>query len=320
MKNFADELIRTVRAKGNPCVMGLDPRIDEMPDFVTAEAERRHGGFDAAARACIADYHRRLIDIGAERMPAVKLQSAFYEQYGVGGWLALGDTVRYARERGMLVILDGKRNDIASTAEAYANALLGRTEAFGEARPVFDADAATVTPYLGADSLEPFIVACKKFGKGMFVVLKTSNKGSGDLQDLKLASGEELYMSVGRLVERCGAELVGEEGYSAVGVVVGATYPEQAQKLRRLLPRAIFLVPAYGAQGARGREAAACFDENGAGAIVSASRSLTYGFRDRSVSPQEFERIMRDRIGEMIADVNGALVRTALRVGGPSGD
>lgn len=309
MENFADRLIRAVRDKGNPCVMGLDPRIDQMPDFITAEAERRHGGFEAALRGCIADYHRRLIDIAAELLPAVKLQSAFYEQYGTPGWQALKDTVCYARERGLIVIVDAKRNDIASTAEAYASALLGRTGVFGREMAVLDADAATVSPYLGGDSLEPFVAACKKFSKGIFVVLKTSNKGSGDLQDLKLASGEEIYVAVARLVERYAAELAGAEGYSSVGVVVGATYPEQGQRLRRLLPQCIFLVPAYGAQGATGRDAAVCFNEDGLGAVVSASRSLTYGFRDRSISPEEFERMTRERIAEMIADVTGAIAR-----------
>jgi orotidine-5'-phosphate decarboxylase len=216
---------------------------------------------------------------------------------------AFENTVRAARQRGLLVIADGKRNDISSTAEAYANAYLGAC--------AFDCDALTVTPYLGRDSLTPFVEACKKHGKGMFVVLKTSNQGSKDFQDQALeATGRPLYESIAGALNELGEDLVGESGYSSVGAVIGATFPEEGRRLRELMPRAPILVPGYGAQGGSAKAAAECFNDDGLGAIVSSSRGATYAFGDPHISRDAFVRSVREKTQRMIEDVNAA-VKTA---------
>ena len=223
-----------------------------------------------------------MIDAVADLVPAVKPQLAFFEQYGVVGMQAFENTVLAAKQRGLLVIADGKRNDISSTAEAYANAYPWESEAF-------DCDALTVTPYLGRDSLTPFVEACKKHGKGLFVVLKTSNPGSGDFQDQRLeTTGRPLYESIASALHELGEDLVGESGYSSIGAVIGATFPEEGRRLRELMPRALILVPGYGAQGGSAKNAADCFNDDGLGAIVSSSRGITYAFGDPDISRDAF--------------------------------
>jgi len=307
MENCADRLVRAIGTKGNPCIVGLDPRIDQMPLFITENAIGRYGDLDRAVRGCITEYHERVIDTVADLVPGVKLQIAFYEQHGVSGLLAFKDTIEYAKSKNLIVIIDAKRNDIASTAQAYANAQIGRTTVFGHSVPIFDADFVTVSPYLGRDSWEPFVDTCRTYGKGIFILVKTSNPGSSDLQDLRLAGGEELYVTVAKLVRPYALELLGESGYSSIGAVVGATFPAQADTLRELLPESIFLVPGYGAQGATSSDVAHCFDEDGLGAVVNASRSLTYRFKTRDMSERAFEQLIRERTQAMIADISDAV-------------
>ncbi|MCL5420101.1 MAG: orotidine-5'-phosphate decarboxylase [Candidatus Marsarchaeota archaeon] len=304
MDNYADKLLNAVKRKGNPCIVGLDPRLDQMPDFVKATPR---DNLDRAVRRSIIAYHKCIIRAVAGLVPGVKLQSAFYEQYGIGGMQAFMDTVRYARERGLVVIIDAKRNDISSTAEAYANAFLGRTQIFGNSTKVIDADCITVSPYLGKDSLDPFVEACKAYGKGIFILVKTSNPGSSDLQDRKLSDGSELYIRVAELVNRYSEGLTGELGYSPIGAVVGATFPEEAMRLRKLMPRSIFLVPGYGAQGGTAAMAAECFNDDGYGAVVNASRSLTYGLGSPGISRSEAVKEIKNRTKEMIERVNEAI-------------
>jgi orotidine-5'-phosphate decarboxylase len=292
MAQFADRLIQQILAKDSRCIVGLDPRVDQMPAFVPGNA-----------CAAITEFHELVLDAVADLVPAVKPQLAFYEQYGVAGMQAFENTVRAARQRGLLVIADGKRNDISSTAEAYANAYLGAG--------AFDCDALTVTPYLGRDSLAPFVEACKKHGKGIFVVLKTSNPGSKDFQDQALeATGRPLYESIAGALNELGEDLVGESGYSSVGAVIGATFPEEGRRLRELMPRAPILVPGYGAQGGSAKAAAECFNDDGLGAIVSSSRGATYAFGDPGISRDAFVRSVREKTQRMIEDVNAA-VKTA---------
>src|SRR5580704_13062311 len=217
MAFFADRLTETIRAKDSRCIVGLDPRIDQMPGFIPRES----------ACAAITEFHELVLEATADLIPAVKPQLACYEQYGVAGMQAFENTVRAAKQRGLLVIADGKRNDISSTAEAYANAYLGADG--------FDCDALTATPYLGRDSLVPFVEACKKHGKGLFVVLKTSNPGSQDFEDQPLqATGRPLYEKIGGVLNDLGDDLVGESGYSSIGAVIGATFPEEGRRLRAL--------------------------------------------------------------------------------------
>jgi orotidine-5'-phosphate decarboxylase len=296
MAQFADRLIQQILAKDSRCVVGLDPRVDQMPAFV-----RGNGAY-----AAITAFHELVIDAVADLVPAVKPQLAFFEQYGVAGMQAFENTVLAAKRRGLLVIADGKRNDISSTAEAYANAYLGPTVAGLDA--AFNCDALTVTPYLGRDSLAPFVEACQKHGKGLFVVLKTSNPGSRDFQDQNLeTTGRPLYESIASALHELGENLVGESGYSSIGAVIGATFPEEGRRLRELMPRAQILVPGYGAQGGSAKAAAECFNDDGLGAIVSSSRGTTYAFGDPDISRDAFVRAVREKTLRMIEDVNAAV-------------
>ncbi len=312
MKLFADRLMESIRRKGNPCVVGLDPRLESMPEFITARARMLFGNTDTdgIVRYCISEYHRRLIRLFADMVPAVKPQIAFFEQYGVAGMQAFADTVAEAKRAGLIVIADVKRNDISSTARAYANAFLGRAPLPGAPAPVYDVDCITVSPYLGRDSLDPFVQVCKEYGKGLFVLVKTSNRGSADLQDLVVnADGRSmpLYVRVAELVGDCGAELVGDSGYSSVGAVVGATFPSEARALRTVMPRAVFLVPGYGAQGGTAADVVPCFNEDGLGAVVNSSRGITYNFESLDIGEEEFERLIPRRVESMISDINTAV-------------
>ena len=304
MDNFADRLLRSISMKGNPCVVGLDPRLDLMPAFVRS----REGRIEEAIRRTIVDFHKIILEVVAPLVPAVKLQAAFYEQYGIPGLNAFVDTIQLAREMKLVVVVDAKRNDIASTAEAYANAFLGRTDIFGTKKAIFDVDCITVSPFLGRDSLQPFVDACGEYGKGIFVLVKTSNPGSVDLQDQELAiTREPLYNRLAETVDELGSKMVGESGYSAIGAVVGATFPEEAVNLRRIMPRALILVPGYGAQGGTADDAMPCFNSDGLGAVINASRSITYAHRDPHISKEEFIKTVRSKTTQMINEVRTAL-------------
>jgi orotidine-5'-phosphate decarboxylase len=303
--NFSDRLIHSIRAKGNPCVVGLDPRIDLMPAFIKSG---RGEPTREVIRSVITDFHELVIDAVADLIPAVKPQLAFFEQYGSAGVEAFENTVAFARQRGLLVIADGKRNDISSTAEAYATAFLGEADVLGHKQRVFDADAATVTPYLGRDSLTPFVEACATYGKGLFVVLKTSNPGSRDFQDQPLAAtGQPLYESIATTINALGTTLVGDSGYSSIGAVIGATFPEDGRRLRTLMPRALILVPGYGVQGGSAESAAACFNDDGLGAVVSSSRGITYKYPSPDLPCHSFVASVRENTLRMIDDITAAL-------------
>jgi orotidine-5'-phosphate decarboxylase len=290
MASFADRLLESIRAKDSRCIVGLDPRVDQMPAFLQG-----NGPY-----AAITAFHELVIDAVADLVPAVKPQLAFFEQYGVAGIQAFENTVRAAKQRGLLVIADGKRNDISSTAEAYANAYLGEGG--------FDCDALTVTPYLGRDSLVPFAEACEKHGTGLFVILKTSNPGSKDFEDQPLEStGRPLYEKIAGVINELGDGLTGESGYSSIGAVIGATFPEEGRRLRALMPRALILVPGYGAQGGSAKAAAECFNDDGLGAIVNSSRGITYKFGDPAISRDAFVRSVRENTQRMIEEINSAV-------------
>jgi len=270
MPAFADRLSAACRKFGNPVVVGLDPRFEQLPAPLTQ-------GVDAKNRAAVAEAYARfgceIIDVVAPLVPAVKPQLAFYEQLGVEGMAALKRIVDYARRAGLLVILDGKRNDIGTTAEAYADGLLGADSPWG-------GDALTVSPYLGDDSLEPFVKTAVARDAGLFVLVKTSNPGGGQFQDRPLASTggvlKTLYRLVAEEVERLASASIGSSGYGSVGAVVGATYPEQLSELRQAMPHAIFLVPGYGSQGGTAKDCAAAFDSQGLGAVINNSRGLIF--------------------------------------------
>lgn len=264
--HFADRLAAAVTAKGNPVLVGLDPRYGQLPKSLQAAGQGDVAGQAEAYRK----FCEGVIDVVAPLVPAVKPQAAFFEQLGPAGMVALGDVIRYARERKLLVIVDGKRNDIGSTATAYAEGYLG-----DERHSPWAGDALTVSPYLGEDSLEPFVTTAGERGAGIFVLVKTSNPGGGMFQDL-VADGLPIYRHVANYVERIAAATAATCGYGLAGAVVGATYPNQAAELRRAMPHAWFLVPGYGSQGATARDVASSFDVQGLGAIVNNSRGIIF--------------------------------------------
>ena len=304
-----DRLISAIAQTKNPSVVGLDPTLAMIPPFILepmlAEFE---DPFEGAAEAFI-EFNRRLIDALYDIIPAVKPQSAYYEAFGWQGVRALKATIRYAKEKGLFVIADCKRNDIGSTMGAYARAYLGETEIAGQKREAFGADALTVNGYLGTDGIEPLMESCRERDKGIFVLAKTSNPSSGELQD-KLSDGQPIYRKMGGLCEKWGADSMGDYGYSAVGAVVGATYPEQLSELRRALPHTFFLVPGYGAQGGSAQSVAGAFDSRGLGAIVNSSRAILTAWQKENCDERDFacaarrEALrMRDAIAAAIPEI-----------------
>jgi orotidine-5'-phosphate decarboxylase len=268
--SFADRVAEAVERKRSQLVVGLDPRVDLLPVELRGEAVL---GREAAA-AAVGRFCRGIIDAVAPYAAAVKPQVAFYEALGAPGWVALEETCAYAREAGLLVIADAKRCDIGPTARAYAAAFV---EPRGELPPL--ADAITVSPYLGGDSVDPFLLACRRHRAGVFFLVRTSNPGAADVQDQRLADGTPVWLRVAHLVHDWGSGLVGERGLSSVGAVVGATYPRAVGEARRAMPQAILLLPGVGAQGASPADVARAFTSGPASALVNASRSVIFAFR-----------------------------------------
>jgi orotidine-5'-phosphate decarboxylase len=266
--NFADRLHEAIRRRRTPAVVGLDPRSESLPPGIFAADENPKTAPPAATAAAFELFCRELLDVVAPLVPAVKPQMAFFEELGPPGMLVLWRVIQYARQKGLLVILDGKRNDIGTTAAAYARGMLGAESAWG-------ADALTVSPYLGDDSLQPFIDMATARSAGVFILVKTSNPGGKTFQDLT-ADGRTLYRHVAEYVKRQAENTVGQGGYGAVGAVVGATYPAQLAELRTAMPRSIFLVPGFGSQGGTARDTAPAFDEHGLGAVVNNSRGIIF--------------------------------------------
>lgn len=301
---FIDKLMNKVKELQNPTVMGLDPKLEYIPQSIRRKNMEMYGNTLQAATASIVEFNRRLIDAVAGIVPAIKPQLAYYEMYGVEGMKAFAETIRYGKEKGFVIIADGKRNDIGSTSQAYSAAYLGEAKLDeGEARPVFDVDALTVNGYLGVDCITPMLEDCTKYGKGLFVLVKTSNPSSAQLQDLETKDGRKIYEVMADLVLEWGKDFIGECGYSSVGAVVGATWPEQLKALRVRMPHACFLVPGYGAQGGGAGDVAAAFDRNGLGAVINASRSLMCAYKlDRwknSFTAEEFDLACREEAMNM---------------------
>lgn len=297
-----NQLIEKIVETQNPTVVGLDPKIDYVPEFIKAKYFREYGETLKGAAKAILDFNKHIIDAIYDVVPAIKPQSAYYEMYGYYGVKTLYKTIQYAKEKGMYVIVDGKRNDIGATMEAYTNAYLGTTEVGNSSFEAFGADALTVNGYLGTDGISPLIDACNKSDKGIFVLVKTSNKSSGELQD-KLIGDKTVYAVMGEMCEQWGAQCMGKYGYSSVGAVVGATYPEQLEEMRKALPHTFFLVPGYGAQGGGAEGVAKAFDSKGLGAIVNSSRAVMCAYKNEGCDEKEFAAAALREVIRMKKDI-----------------
>ena len=311
MKNFADRLTEKIEALSNPTVIGLDPKLEFIPEEIMNRHTRLTDDPSVAAAGAIYEFNAKLIDAVYSIIPAIKPQFAYYEMYGIHGLETLYKTIQYAKSKGMLVIADAKRNDIGTTADAYAQAIIGKTVlSDNSVQAMTGADAVTVNAYLGIDGIKPFIDTARENRNGLFVLVRTSNPSAGDFQDLLMEDGKPLYEKVAEKVSEWGRDLIGECGYSSVGAVVGATWPEQAAKLRKLMPNTMILVPGYGAQGGDADSAAVNFDANGRGAIVNASRSLMCAYKKRTdLKPEDFQKATYDEAIRMRDDLNRAIAR-----------
>lgn len=282
-----DRLIENIVRTQNPSVAGLDPKLEYVPAHIREKAFNKYGETLKGAAKAILEFNKGLIDALCGIVPAVKPQAAYYEMYGPAGMKTLYKTQEYARKKGMFVITDGKRNDIGATMEAYACAHLGSVTVGKNEFSPFPADALTVNGYLGTDGIRPLIDACQKYDKGIFVLAKTSNPSSGELQD-QMIDGEPIYKRMGKMCAEWGEPLMGKYGYSGAGIVVGATYPEQLSELRAALPTTFFLIPGYGAQGGGAAGLAAAFDQNGLGGIVNSSRAIMCAYKKEGCDERDY--------------------------------
>lgn len=307
-----DRLLEKIVELQNPTVAGLDPKLSFLPEYLREESYQKYGKtLDGAADALL-KFNRGLIDALCDVVPAVKPQAAYYEMLGWQGVKALTETIAYAKEKGMYVITDGKRNDIGATMQAYAAAHLGTTEIEGAQVEAFGADALTVNGYLGSDGIKPLLEVCKAGDKGIFALVKTSNPSSGELQDRELVDGLTVYRTMGDRCEEWGKELPGKYGYSGVGAVVGATYPAQLGELRKALPHTFFLVPGYGAQGGGADDVAPAFDENGLGAVVNSSRGIMCAWQKENCAPEEYAQAARREAIRMRDEIMARIGKIAL--------
>ena len=306
--DMIDRLIEKIKKTGAPIVVGLDPMMQFVPEHIKKAAFDAHGETLEGAAEAIWQYNKEIINNICDLIPAVKPQIAMYEQFGIPGLMTFKRTVDYSKEKGLIVIGDIKRGDIGSTSAAYANAHLGKVQVGKNFYVAFDEDFVTVNPYLGSDGIQPFIDACKIEKKGIFILVKTSNPSSGEFQD-RLIDGKPLYEHVGEKVDEWSNQLMGENGYSYIGAVVGATYPEQGKLLRQVMPKSFILVPGYGAQGASGKDLVHFFDKDRLGAIVNSSRGIIAAYKNEKYSrfgAENFADAARAAVVDMIKDIDEA--------------
>lgn len=301
--SFSSRLHAAIRRTRTPVVVGLDPRFDWLPADIVASARARHSDITAIAAAAFEEFCVRLIDLVAGKVPAVKPQAAFFEEYGPDGCLALARVIRYARQSGLIVICDAKRGDIGTTAEAYARAYLAGEDPLAAS---WAADALTVSPYLGSDTLEPFVKVAVERGAGIYVLVRTSNPGAGTFQD-RQTDGVPLYRCVANIVEKLASAHADADGYGPIGAVVGATYPQELAELRLAMPHVPLLIPGYGSQGGTAADVAAAFDARGMGAVINNSRGINFAFRDKRYAeefgPDRWEAAAEASLKQMIADL-----------------
>ena len=303
-----NKLIEKIQKTNAPIVVGLDPMMNYIPEHIQKKAFAEFGETLEGAAEAIWQYNKGIVDATYDLIPAVKPQIAMYEQFGIPGLVAYKKTVDYCKSKDLVVIGDIKRGDIGSTSAAYAVGHLGHVQVGSRKYAGFDEDFATVNPYLGSDGVKPFMDVCKEEKKGIFVLVKTSNPSSGEFQD-RVIDGRPLYELVGEKVAQWGDELMGD-GYSYVGAVVGATYPEMGKVLRKIMPKTFILVPGYGAQGGKGADLVHFFNEDGLGAIVNSSRGIIAAYKQdkyKEFGAENYADASRQAVKDMIADISGAL-------------
>ena len=304
IQKLADKIKKTHA----PICVGLDPMLSYIPEHILKKAFAEYGETLEGAAEAIWQYNKGIVDATFDLIPAVKPQIAMYEQFGIPGLIAYKKTVEYCKSKDLVVIGDIKRGDIGSTSAAYAVGHLGQAQVGSKKYAGFDEDFATVNPYLGSDGVKPFMDVCKEEKKGIFVLVKTSNPSSGEFQD-RVIDGRPLYELVGEKVAQWGDELMGD-GYSYVGAVVGATYPEMGKVLRKIMPKTFILVPGYGAQGGKGADLVHFFNEDGLGAIVNSSRGIIAAYKQekyKEFGAENYADASRAAVKDMIADISGAL-------------
>ena len=297
-----DRLCEKILACKNPTVAGLDPKLDYIPDWIKEESFQRYGRTLAGAADAYLAFNKGLIDALCDIVPAVKPQAAFYELLGWEGVKVLKETIDYAKEKGMYVITDAKRGDIGSTMEAYAEGHLGHTLVDGVELRAFDGDSLTVNAYFGTDCVKPLLEVCRRDGKTVFVLVKTSNPSSGELQD-QLIGDRPVYRVMGEMVNGWNEGAAGQYGYGPVGAVVGATYPRQLQEMRAAMPHVFLLVPGYGAQGGAAADVAAAFDSRGLGAVINSSRGIMCAWKKTGNNGLDFAQAARDAAIAMKEDI-----------------
>lgn len=303
-----NKLIENIKKTKAPIVVGLDPMLNYIPKHIQDKAFNEYGETLKGAAEAIWEYNKKIVDAVYDLIPAVKPQIAMYEQFGIEGLMAFKKTVDYCKSKGLVVIGDIKRGDIGSTSEAYAVGHLGKVKIGSKAISPFDEDFVTVNPYLGTDGIKPFVDVCREEKKGLFILVKTSNKSSGEFQD-RLIDGRPLYEYVGEKVNEWGKDCMGDS-YSYIGAVVGATYPEMGKVLRRVMPKSYILVPGYGAQGGKAEDLVHYFNDDGLGAIVNSSRGIIAAYKQEKYEKfgaEHFEEASRAAVIDMIEDINGAL-------------
>ena len=305
-----NKLVSKIQKLNAPVVVGLDPMLDYVPEFIRKKAYAEYGETLKGAAEAIFEYNKGIIDATYDLIPAVKPQIAMYEQFGIEGLHAFKKTVDYAKSKALVVIGDIKRGDIGSTSSAYAVGHLGGVKVGNTLCRAFDEDFITVNPYLGSDGVNPFIDVCREEGKGIFVLVKTSNPSSGEFQD-KLTDSRPLYELVGEQVAKWGETHMGES-YSYVGAVVGATYKKKKKILRKLMPKTYILVPGYGAQGGKAADLAPYFNEDGLGAIVNSSRGIIAAYKQekyKEYGEKNYADASRAAVIDMIEDITTAVFR-----------
>ncbi|HIZ93096.1 MULTISPECIES: orotidine-5'-phosphate decarboxylase [unclassified Flavonifractor] len=298
-----DRLQEAIIAKKNPTVAGLDPKPEYVPAHIRKECYDKYGETLEGAAEAIYRFNCGLMDALKDIVPAVKPQSAYYERLGWRGMEVLERTIRYAKEQGLYVIADIKRGDIGSTAEAYSDGWLGKTKVGEQMLSVFDADCVTLNGYMGADSVNPFLKTCKEMDKCAFILAKTSNPGSGELQNVSAGEGDTVYGLMADLIEKWGAGTEGKYGYTMAGAVAGATYPEELQKLRARMPHTFLLVPGYGAQGGTAEDVQYAFQKDGHGAIVNSSRGIICAWQKTGKDGMDYQEAARNAAIAMRDDI-----------------